>query len=123
MSEYRGEKFQNYTEWLRCTYAISLLGCPAISVPCGFTASGLPVGLQLVSPLFTEERLLAAAAAFEESHAYHSEVPKEPVVPAGAIPDPVDGPTTAQMALEHVATHYPKLRVQLQAYVIGSLKL
>ena len=41
---------------------------PAISVPCGFTADGLPVGLQIVGRRFAEATLLRAAAAFEAAH-------------------------------------------------------
>jgi aspartyl-tRNA(Asn)/glutamyl-tRNA(Gln) amidotransferase subunit A len=44
----------------------SLSGCPSITVPCGLSASGLPLGLQLVSDLFTEAPLLAAAAWCED---------------------------------------------------------
>ncbi|MDE2823018.1 MAG: amidase family protein [Chloroflexota bacterium] len=36
--------------WLIITFAITLLGCSVISVPCGFTKAGLPVGLQIVAP-------------------------------------------------------------------------
>ena len=44
----------------------SLSGLPSITVPCGLSASGLPLGLQLVSGLFTEGHLLAAAAWCED---------------------------------------------------------
>jgi len=53
-------------DWIYITYAITLTGCPAISVPCGFTKTGLPVGLQLVAPPFQEARLLSFAAKLEE---------------------------------------------------------
>lgn len=42
---------------------------PSLSVPCGFTSSGLPVGLQLIGPCWTEKRLLQIANAFEHAHA------------------------------------------------------
>ena len=42
-------------------YAITLTACPALSLPCGFTAGGLPVGLQIVGPPRGEAQLLAAA--------------------------------------------------------------
>lgn len=57
--------FDNYVDWIYITYAISLTGCPAISVPAGFTASGLPVGLQLVGRPFGEAELLSYAAQLE----------------------------------------------------------
>jgi amidase len=59
-------KFANYVDWLYITFAITLTGCPAISVPVGFTASGLPVGLQLVGRPRGEAELLSYAARLEE---------------------------------------------------------
>jgi amidase len=47
------------------TYAFSVLGLPAISIPCGFTRAGLPVGLQIVGKRRGEAAVLRAAAAFE----------------------------------------------------------
>jgi amidase len=66
LREVNGVAFDHYVEWLRLTYAITLTSCPALSVPCGFTADGCPVGLQLVAPARGEAQLLAAAAALEE---------------------------------------------------------
>lgn len=43
-------------------------GQPAITVPCGFTAEGLPVGLQIVGRRFADALVLRAAAAFEAAH-------------------------------------------------------
>ena len=45
----------------------AVVGLPAISVPCGFTRSGLPIGLQIVGPLYAEDRVLRAARAFEQT--------------------------------------------------------
>ncbi len=47
------------------TYVFNLTGHPAISVPCGFTEDGLPVGLQTVAARHQDAALLRAAAAFE----------------------------------------------------------
>jgi aspartyl-tRNA(Asn)/glutamyl-tRNA(Gln) amidotransferase subunit A len=49
-----------------CTIPVSLAGLPAISIPCGLS-EGLPVGLQLAGPAFSENRLLAAAHALEQA--------------------------------------------------------
>ena len=49
------------------TVPASLAGLPAISVPAGLSAEGLPLGLQLIAPAFEEERLLTAAARLEEA--------------------------------------------------------
>ena len=57
VAECAGKKFDNYVEWLGIVYAITLVCCPALSLPCGFTASGLPVGLQMVAPPRGEAQL------------------------------------------------------------------
>ncbi|HRY23229.1 MAG: amidase family protein [Geminicoccaceae bacterium] len=78
-------RFPTYIDWVAVTYAITLSGCPALSLPCGFTEAGLPVGLQLVGPPQGEARLLAAARALEEVLAVGSARPIEPRSPlAGA---------------------------------------
>ena len=51
--------------WIAFTYPFNLAGLPAIVVPAGWTATGLPIGLQLVGRRLDDARLLAAAAAFE----------------------------------------------------------
>jgi len=71
-------ELENYMDWLGITFAITLTGCPAISVPCGFTDAGLPVGLQLVGPPHGEAALLAAAARFEEAVEINKELPIDP---------------------------------------------
>jgi aspartyl-tRNA(Asn)/glutamyl-tRNA(Gln) amidotransferase subunit A len=53
--------------WSPFTYPFNLTGEPAITVPCGWSGAGLPVGLQIVGPRFAEGRVLRAAAAFEEA--------------------------------------------------------
>lgn len=67
VEEIDGHKLATYIDWLALTFAITLTGCPALSLPCGVTAEGLPLGLQLVAPPRGEARLLAAAAALEEA--------------------------------------------------------
>ena len=54
-----------YLDWMRSGYVITVTGCPAISVPAGHTADGLPVGVQIVAPFGADRRLLEVAAAFE----------------------------------------------------------
>ena len=71
-------RFDNYVDWLYIVAAITLTGCPAISVPCGFTSSGLPVGLQLVAPPRSEASLLSMAAAAEEVFGLSGQVPIDP---------------------------------------------
>jgi aspartyl-tRNA(Asn)/glutamyl-tRNA(Gln) amidotransferase subunit A len=53
----------------------SLAGLPAISTPAGFSPDGLPIGLQLTGPAFSEARLVALAAAFEAATDHATKVP------------------------------------------------
>ncbi len=66
-TEIQGKPMAHYIQWAYLTYAITLTGLPAISVPCGFTRDGLPVGLQIVGRRRAEAAVLRAAAAFEEA--------------------------------------------------------
>jgi len=59
------------------TIPAPLAGLPALSVPCGFDAKGLPVGLQLTGPHFAEARLLGAAHRYQQATDWHRRVPKE----------------------------------------------
>jgi amidase len=67
VTEVAGHKFESYIDWLRLVSAITLTSCPALSLPCGFTKAGLPVGLQMVGKPRGEAELLSAAAALEEA--------------------------------------------------------
>jgi aspartyl-tRNA(Asn)/glutamyl-tRNA(Gln) amidotransferase subunit A len=57
------------------TYAFSVLGLPAISIPCGFTRGNLPAGLQIVGKPREEAAVLRAAAAFEAAHPWVHRLP------------------------------------------------
>ena len=81
-TEINGKPLDNYTQWFFLTYGITLTSLPAISVPCGFTRSGLPVGLQIVGRRRREDAVLEAAAAFEAAAPWAAHIP--PVVRAGA---------------------------------------
>jgi amidase len=70
--------FDNYIDWVYLAYPATLTSRPAISVPCGFTASGLPVGLQLVGKPRGEAELLAFAATLEEILELGSLTPMDP---------------------------------------------
>ena len=83
-TEIDGKPLDDYTHWFRLTYAITLTGLPAISVPCGFTREGLPVGLQIVGRRRQDAAVLTAAAAFESAAPWADRVP--PVVAAFATP-------------------------------------
>ena len=74
----QGVEFENYVSWLMTAATISLTDCPALSVPCGFTAAGLPVGLQMVAPARHEGRLLYWARRFESAAGIADRVPMNP---------------------------------------------
>ena len=57
------------------TIGVNLAGLPAMSVPCGFTPGGLPIGLQLIGQPFRESDLLAMAHTYEQGHDWHSRHP------------------------------------------------
>jgi aspartyl-tRNA(Asn)/glutamyl-tRNA(Gln) amidotransferase subunit A len=61
--------------WLRNTRPFNAYGLPAISIPCGFTRAGLPIGLQLAGPNFNEASLLAFAYSFEQATPEHRRAP------------------------------------------------
>ena len=77
LEEINGKQMTSYVEWLALTYAITLTSCPAISLPCGFTKSGLPVGMQFVGRPRGEADLLQFASAFEMEMG----LPKLPIDP------------------------------------------
>jgi len=64
-AEVDGVRFEGYMGWLILTLAITVTACPVMALPGGFTASGLPIGLQLVGPLRSEAKLFSIAAYVE----------------------------------------------------------
>ena len=58
--------------YTRYTAPFNLTGLPALSLPCGFTAEGLPVGLQIVGPAWSEAQVLRAGYAYETSTPWHT---------------------------------------------------
>ncbi len=65
-TEINGKPMGSYLDWMRSAYFITVTGCPAISVPAGFTPDGLPVGVQIVARHNQERLLLEVAHAFEQ---------------------------------------------------------
>jgi aspartyl-tRNA(Asn)/glutamyl-tRNA(Gln) amidotransferase subunit A len=62
-------------ELLRNTRPFNVWGLPAISIPCGFTSEGLPIGLQLAGPLHQENSVLRLAHAYEQATIWHKRIP------------------------------------------------
>ena len=69
---------------LENTGQFNVYGIPAISIPCGFTATGLPVGLMIAGPRFAEGRVLALAHAYERATSWHGRKP--PLQPGTPVP-------------------------------------
>ena len=76
--EINGEKLDNYVEWLKLAALITMTACPALSLPCGFSPDGRPMGLQLVGRPRAEGELLSYALACEEVLGVRDMVPMDP---------------------------------------------
>lgn len=79
-TEINGKQLDTYIDWMGLCYAITVTGCPALSVPCGFTPDGLPVGLQIVGRPHADVAVLQLAHAFEQATRFYQRRP--PVVTA-----------------------------------------
>jgi amidase len=75
-TEINGVTLSNYLDWMRALCLVSATGCPAISVPAGFSASGLPVGVQIVAKPGADVELLRIAHAFEAATGHHLRHPQ-----------------------------------------------
>jgi amidase len=78
ITDVAGVHFDDYISWLVMCSALALTACPVISVPCGFTSGGLPVGVQIMAPRGREDLLLSAAALFEQATGLGAAVPIDP---------------------------------------------
>jgi aspartyl-tRNA(Asn)/glutamyl-tRNA(Gln) amidotransferase subunit A len=65
-------------QWTQFTYPFNLTGQPAISVPCGWTKNGLPVGLQVIGRRFEDATVLRAARAWEQLQPWAQRQPQLP---------------------------------------------
>lgn len=75
VQEIDGQGMETYIDWMRSCYFISVTGLPAISVPCGFTDEGLPVGLQIVGRHHADFAVLQLAHAFDTASGLTREIP------------------------------------------------
>ncbi len=82
VSQCAGHTFSNYIEWLAIAYAITLTASPALSLPCGFTSDGRPVGLQIVGRARADGRVLAGARALEDILGLRRSTPIDPRAPS-----------------------------------------
>ncbi len=74
-----GQAFDTYIDWLAIAYAITLVSLPALSLPCGFTPDGLPVGLQMVGKPRGEAELLSASGVLQDALGLNH-LPIDPIV-------------------------------------------
>ena len=84
VTEIDGQPSRTYIDWFAVTFLLTLTACPVLSLPCGFTAQGLPVGLQLVGPPRGEAALLRAASWIEEQFGVALHSPIDPGAATGA---------------------------------------
>lgn len=81
-TEVNGEPCKDYLDWLRFAMLATVCGLPALSLPVGFTASGMPIGIQLIGRPRGEGRLLQVAKVMEEALNLGS-TPIDPVIRHG----------------------------------------
>ncbi|MGP0022191.1 MAG: amidase family protein, partial [Streptosporangiaceae bacterium] len=62
-----GVPMTDYLDWMQSAYLVSATGCPALSVPASFSATGLPIGVQIVGPHRADFAVLQAGHAFEQA--------------------------------------------------------
>ena len=75
VTEINGQTLETYIDWMKSCYWISVSGQPALSVPSGFSANGLPVGLQIVGRYHDDFGVLQVGHAFEQATGYWKQRP------------------------------------------------
>jgi amidase len=75
VKEIGGVKMETYIDWMKSCYYITTVGLPAVSVPCGFTPEGLPVGAQIVGRHQDDFGVLQLAFAFQQATGFHKQRP------------------------------------------------
>ena len=73
-----GKPCETYIDWFSITFALTMTACPTISVPCGFTSEGLPVGIQIMGKPRGEAALLLVAKRFEQAIGISAKLPITP---------------------------------------------
>ena len=79
-----GSGMKRWTEWTPFSYPFNLTQQPAATVPCGFTSSGLPAGMQIVGPRYADALVLRAARAFEAARPFQMPDMNAPAEPQAA---------------------------------------
>ncbi|HIM51873.1 MAG TPA: amidase [Acidobacteria bacterium] len=81
VTDINGEALPTYLDWMKSCYQISVTCLPAVSIPCGHTDEGLPVGLQIVGRPYDERGVLQLAHAFEQATEFWKRRPDLPSPP------------------------------------------
>ncbi|MDX1374927.1 MAG: amidase [Burkholderiales bacterium] len=97
-----GSGMKRWTEWTPFSYPFNLTQQPAASVPCGFTSSGLPAGMQIVGPRYADALVLRVARAFESARPF--QMPDMSAVPE---PQPAEARPQAELAAQAPAAEEP----------------
>ena len=77
VTEIDGHKCKTYIDWFAITFALTMTGCPVVSLPCGFNKNGLPVGIQILGQPRQEAKLLSFCSQLEELFNVSKYVPLE----------------------------------------------
>ena len=80
VTEIDGNPCKTYIDWFAITFALTMTSCPVISLPCGFTKTGLPIGLQLIGKPRGEAELLRIAKWVEDLFGISQKLPIDPCV-------------------------------------------
>jgi amidase len=73
-----GRCMDTYHRWMEVVIPATMAGCPAINVPAGFSATGLPMGLQILAPCQSDVACLQLARAYERATNWNSRLPQQP---------------------------------------------
>ncbi|MBI4184542.1 MAG: amidase [Proteobacteria bacterium] len=93
-TELAGVKLARFYDALVVTYAFTVTGLPVISIPCGFTAAGLPVGLQIAGPRLREDMVIEAAAAYAARRPEHFRRPEIRLIEPNPVHESFDTPSS-----------------------------
>ena len=70
-----GVEMRDYLDWMQSCARVTVTGCPALSLPAGFSSDGLPIGMQLIAPVRSERRLLGYAKTIEAATRHATRLP------------------------------------------------
>ena len=78
VTEIDGHECETYIDWFSITFAITMTSCPTLCIPCGFTKTGLPIGIQVVAPPRNEANLINFGHKLESIFEVSKQLPISP---------------------------------------------